>query len=242
MRYAVISDVHSNYEALKAVLDYLKSNPVDTIVCLGDITGYGASPRECIAEIRAQKNMVCLAGDHDLAACGNGAEHLSREAKMALEINKGMLLKEDTDYLASLKSSYHGDSELFVHASPRDNVNEYLFLVEKFQENMRFFKERICFIGHTHQPLLYEWAEPGKSGFYQTGEIFNLDADKRYIINVGSVGQPRDNNPMACLYFYDSKHLTVSVKRLPYNVQASQDKMSKAGIPPQLVMRLAMGV
>lgn len=163
-------------------------------------------------------------------------------ARDAAEINKNLISNDGLSYLGDLKETTSENDALFLHGSPKDPVNEYLFLVEKFEQNMALFKEKICFIGHTHQPLLYEYAGVGKSGFYQTGDIFNLEPDKRYIVNVGSVGQPRDNNPMACLVFFDSKHLTVSFKRLPYDTQKTKAKMDRLGLPAQLSMRLLMGV
>jgi predicted phosphodiesterase len=244
MRYAVISDIHSNFEALSVVLAYLKANPVDRIISCGDIVGYGPNPKECIDAVRALTNFESTLGNHDAAIAGKiDFSDFNKMAQEAVRINKALLTSDDYSYLAQLKDKISENDALFLHGSPRDPINEYLFLVEKFEENMERFREKVCFIGHTHQPLLYEFAgNPDKSGFYQTGDIFNLDPDKRYIVNVGSVGQPRDNNPMACLYFYDSKHMTVSVKRLPYETQKTSAKMMKLKLPAQLAQRLIMGV
>jgi predicted phosphodiesterase len=243
MRYAIISDVHSNLEALTTVINYLKTNPVDRIISCGDLVGYGPNPKECLEAVKGLKNFTSTLGNHDAAIAGKmDLSSFNKIASDAVGINKALLSSEDLDYLGSLKPLIGENDALFLHGSPRDPVNEYLFLVEKFEQNMSLFKEKICFIGHTHQPLLYEWAGPGKSGFDQTMDIFNLEPDKRYIVNVGSVGQPRDNNPMACLVFFDSIHKTVSFKRLPYDVQKTKAKMDKLGLPPQLSMRMLMGV
>lgn len=243
MRYAVISDVHSNLEALTAVINYLKANPVDRIISCGDLVGYGPNPKECVEMIKGLQNFTSTMGNHDAAIAGKiDFSSFNKMAQDSARINKALLSNEELDYLGSLNPTISENDALFLHGSPRDPVNEYLFLVEKFEQNMALFREKMCFIGHTHQPLIYEWAGPDKSGFYQTGDIYNLEPDKRYIINVGSVGQPRDNNPMACLVFFDSKHMTVSFKRLPYDVPKTKAKMDKLGLPPQMSMRLLMGV
>jgi predicted phosphodiesterase len=243
MRYAVISDIHSNLEALTAVLDYLKENPVDKIISCGDVAGYGPNPEECIEKLRGVKNFESVMGNHDAAICGlTGYFDFNKDAKSAAEINKKLLSISGASYLRLLKDRIQDGDALFLHGSPRDPLNEYLFLPEKFEENMPLFSSKVCFVGHTHQPMLFEWAKPGKFSFDQSGEIYNLEPDCRYIINVGSVGQPRDNNPMACICFFDSKHNTVSMKRVVYDVPTTQDKMVKAGLPQQLIMRLIMGV
>jgi len=243
MRYAVISDIHSNLQALTAVLDYLKVNKVDKIVCCGDIAGYGANPEECINAVRGLNNFETVMGNHDAAICGaREFQDFNKDAKASLEINKKLISKDGAAYLKSQKDRIQAEDAVFLHGSPRDPLNEYLFLAEKFEENIPLFKGKVCFVGHTHQPMLFEWEKQGEYGFDQSGDIYNLDPACRYIINAGSVGQPRDNNPMACVCFYDSKYNTVSMKRIPYDVAAAQDKMSKAGLPQQLIMRLAMGV
>jgi predicted phosphodiesterase len=243
MRYAVISDVHSNLEALTAVLDYLVANPVDKIICCGDIVGYGPSPKECIQKLKSVKNITCTFGNHDAAVTSRmNYINFNKDAKDSIEINRGLLAADDFAFLNSLKEQLSGEDALFLHGSPRDPLNEYLFLAEKFEENMPLFKQKICFVGHTHQPLLFEWASPGNSGFYQSGDIYNLEPDKRYIVNVGSVGQPRDNNPMACICFFDSKYMTASMKRVPYDVKKTREKMAKLKLSAQLSARLEMGV
>lgn len=243
MRYAVISDIHSNLEALTAVLDYLKVNKVDKIISCGDITGFGANPGECIGKLRGLNNFESVMGNHDAEICGlKDFQDLNRDARAALEINKKLVSQEDIVYLKSLKSAIQAEEAFFLHGSPRDPLNEYLFLAEKFEENINLFKGKVCFCGHTHQPMIFEWRKLDDYHFDQSGEIYNLEPNCRYIINVGSVGQPRDNNPMACVCFYDSKYNTVSMKRIAYDISAARDKMQKAGIPQQLVMRLALGV
>lgn len=244
MRYAIISDIHSNLEALESVLIYLQSNPVDKIISCGDIIGYGPNPVQCINKLKMLNNFISVIGNHDAAVLGKtDISNFNNDAKEAIKINKNMLSKNELDYLNSLKTSLSIDNTLFVHGSPRDPINEYLFLFEKFIQMMSFFKEKICFIGHTHHPIIFEYDINNNNGcFYQSIDIFELDNSKRYIINVGSVGQPRDNNPNSCVVFFDSKYMTISFKRLPYNIEKTQKKMAELNLPEKLIQRLSFGI
>jgi len=144
MRYAVISDIHSNLEALNAVFEFLQSNPVDKIVSCGDLVGYGPDPKQCINKLRALNNFSSVMGNHDAAVINKiDISNFNIDAKEAITINKNMLTKDELDYLNSLKTSVSENNLLFVHGSPRDPINEYLFLVEKFNQAMSFFKEKI---------------------------------------------------------------------------------------------------
>ncbi|HDQ26896.1 MAG TPA: metallophosphatase family protein, partial [bacterium] len=224
---------------------YLRKNPVDKIICCGDLTGYGPNPKECIALIKSLKNAECLMGNHDLAVIEPGTvEGFNADALKALEINVSMLDDNDREFIRSFKTSISENNTLFVHGSPNDPVNEYLFLIEKYEENVQSMKENICINGHTHQPIVYEW-NGKESGFYNVlrdPDIFNLEKTGKYIINAGSVGQPRDNKPAACVVFYDSKNLTVTFKRIPYDVSKTMEKMKSLGMPEKLYSRLAIGV
>lgn len=225
MRYAVISDIHSNLEALNSVLEFLQSNPVDKIISCGDIIGYGPNPKQCITKLRTLNNFTSVIGNHDAAIINKiDISNFNNEAKIAAKINKSMLSKDELEYLDSLKTTLSENNSLFVHGSPRDPINEYLFLFEKFNQVMSFFKEKICFVGHTHQPIVFEIDSKNNANFYQDVDVIKIENNKRYIINVGSVGQPRDNNPKACVVFFDTKYLTVSFKRLPYDIKKTQKK------------------
>ncbi len=246
MRYCVISDIHSNYEALTAVLDYLKTNPVDKIISCGDIIGYGPDPRLCIDAVKSLTNFRSVAGNHDAAASGRISDFdFNEPAKASLAANLKMMTEEDKNYLLMLDEFISENDVRFVHGSPRDCLNEYLFLVEKFRENMSYFPEKVCFVGHTHHPLIYIYDMSKAHGLCmnldEDLEIINLAQDKKYIINVGSVGQPRDYKPSACVVFYDTKSCTLTFKRISYNYKATQEKMIKLGMPRELIERLATG-
>jgi predicted phosphodiesterase len=243
MRYAIISDIHSNLEALNSVLEFLQLNHVDKIICCGDIVGYGPDPKQCINKLRSINNFSSVMGNHDAAIIDKtDISNFNNEAKEAIKINKSMMSKDEMDYLNSLKTTISENNSLFVHGSPRDPINEYLFLLEKFNEVMSFFTEKICFVGHTHHPIVFESNGNDNNIFFQNVDVFELEDNKRYIINVGSVGQPRDNNPQSSVVFFDTKYSTVSFKRLPYDIEKTQEKMSKLNMPDKLIQRLSFGI
>src|ERR1035437_8797814 len=159
MRYAIISDIHSNYEALAAFLDYIKTNPVDHIICCGDIIGYGASPHECIEKLRAIPNFRCIMGNHDAVAAGKiKTDGFNQEALTAMDINLTLLTPEDFGYLKSLPESISENDMLFVHGSPRSKITEYLFLMDKFKENNRVFFEIFFFFFFTPPPTFCQYS------------------------------------------------------------------------------------
>ncbi len=187
MRYAIISDIHSNLEALTAVLEFLTANPVDKIVCCGDIVGYGPNPKECIELIKSIDHCNVLMGNHDAAVCGKiDYSDFNMAAQVAVKINQDLLGPEEIAYLKSLKETLNENDIFFVHGSPKDPLNEYVFIIKKFEESIRYTRNKICFVGHTHQPIIFENFGPGKSTFYNVEKdpaIFNLEKEMRYMIN-----------------------------------------------------------
>ncbi|MCE5299662.1 MAG: metallophosphatase family protein [Spirochaetia bacterium] len=246
MRYAIISDIHSNLEAMTAVMDFLKVNPVDGIISCGDLIGYGPNPKECIELAKATPNMRSVVGNHDAASCGRiSADGFNDTARTALEVNQNLAGAQNLEYFKNLADFISENDLLFVHGSPRDRINEYLFMMHKFKENIDFFKERICFVGHTHHALLYQY-EFGSGNdscinIEENVEVFTLSPMKKYIINVGSVGQPRDGKPGSMVVFYDTKSMTLTFRRISYNYQATQTKMRALHLPEELIQRLATG-
>lgn len=246
MRYAVISDIHSNNEALTAFLDYIKVNPVDHIICCGDIIGYGASPHECIEKIKSIPNFRSILGNHDAIASGKlNTDGFNQDALAAIDINLSLLTPDDFNYIKSLPESISENDIFFVHGSPRAKTTEYLFLMDKFKENIRLFNESVCFVGHTHHPLIYQY-EMGTGqdvcmNIDDDMEVFILQQEKKFIINVGSVGQPRDSKASLCCTFYDTKSRTLTFKRIAYDVKTAQQKMRDLKMPETLISRLAIG-
>lgn len=237
---ALISDIHGNLEALEAVLAELGRRRPDRVLCLGDVVGYGASPNECLNHVRERCTLVLL-GNHDAAASGGPeAARFNIYARVAAEWTSKTLTRDNRDYLQRLPlTSSHG-STFLVHASPAC-PRDWEYLLDRFDAEPQFhyFEEPVCFIGHTHQPAIY-MADPGgcKSLPLSTSA---LDPNRRYIVNVGSVGQPRDHDPRACFLLHDESAGTIEYVRIAYDVEAAQAKIRAAQLPEVLAARLATG-
>ena len=242
MRYALISDIHGNIEALDAVLKDIKGAKVDEVICLGDLVGYGANPNECVAATREAAAAV-VAGNHDWAAVGKlGLDYFNAAARIAAEWTGDVLTEENRDYLAGLPlTATAGERILLVHSSPAapDEWN-YVFHPGQAARGFSAFSEPVCFIGHTHQPAVFT----DGGGFHlgrSLGE-FRMGGGTRYIVNVGSVGQPRDGNPKAAYCVYDSDKMTLNLRRAKYDVGRSSTKIVRNGLPRSLAERLPLGL
>lgn len=240
MRWAVFSDIHSNLEALEAVLAALSKERIDRYFCLGDIVGYGADPAECIARIKAL-SPVTIAGNHDWA-CVNlfGDAYFNQVAKDALLWTKRRLTNEDKQFLKDLEL-VHRDKELtLVHGSlcnPKEF--EYILDIYSAEKSFQLLQTKLCFIGHTHHPLVF--IKNGESYVYTFQSKIRIKRAEFYIVNTGSVGQPRDGNPDASYVIYDTESKELEIKRVAYNVSQAQDKIIQAGLPKMLAERLVWG-
>ncbi|PIV53636.1 MAG: metallophosphoesterase [Elusimicrobia bacterium CG_4_10_14_0_8_um_filter_37_32] len=244
MKYAIISDVHSNLEALQIVLEHIRNTGVDKVICLGDIVGYGPNPKECVDLVKAISNVEVVLGNHDAAIIDKTNIHSFNDyAKEAIRINKTLITNTELEYISSLKTINVESGLLFVHGSPRDHINEYLTTLNKLQENTEFFNEQICFVGHTHLPLIYAKLNSGE--YYvdnpENNQEFKLLDDRKYIINTGSVGQPRDHDSRCCFLYYDTEEKKITYCRLQYNIESVQKKMSDLQLPEFLITRLSYG-
>lgn len=240
MRSAFISDIHGNLEALEAVLGEIEESGVDAIVCLGDIVGYGANPNECIDLVRPLTERIVV-GNHDHAAVGlTDASYFNPWARAAVLWSGEMLTQEHRDYLAGLPFALVFDNQRYVHSSPSAPAEwRYVLSVQDVEHEFAAFSERICLLGHSHQPLL--GVEAGAECRVERDSAFTLEPTNRYIINAGSVGQPRDYDPRACYVIYDSDADRVEFHRVPYDIRRAQEKIQDAGLPPFLAERLSFG-
>ena len=245
MKYAIISDLHGNLEALQAVLDDA-SGKVDAVVCLGDIVGYNANPRECLRLVRETCALV-VAGNHDQAACGvRPYDDFNDWARQAMDWTRGQLSAAEVEYLRRLPcTAPFGAGWVAAHGSPR-HTDEYLFdgrgFAEAFDSLGRLRPEaRGCFVGHTHLPMVWARETGGRVTQVQVPpRLVTLDAACRYIVNPGSVGQPRNGNPLAA-YAILHDPTAVELRNVPYDVAAAQEKIYDAMLPPLLAERLAIG-
>jgi diadenosine tetraphosphatase ApaH/serine/threonine PP2A family protein phosphatase len=241
MKIALISDIHSNSEALAAVMAEIASLHVDEIYCLGDLVGYGPEPNECVTQIQETASLV-LAGNHDFAAVGlTPTDYFNRYARDAIDWTAHNMTPENNEFLAGLDITFQTENALFVHATPEDPGEwDYIFSQHDAERNFKAFSEQVCFIGHSHIPNIFIHSDSGsiESGTDTTIEFI---ASKRYIVNIGSVGQPRDLDPRASFGIFDSDARTFVLKRADYAVAITQDKIREAGLPRFLADRLSLG-
>ncbi len=241
MRLAIISDIHSNLEALQAVLSEIKKEQVDKIVCLGDIVGYGPNPNECTDIVRENCEHIVI-GNHDFA-CLNRTElfFFNRFAKEAIHWTLSQMSEEKLEFLSQLPFEFAWDHIRLVHANPYLPESwDYILSIDDAIFYFSKFKEQFCFIGHSHQPIVYMEDSDQKYFFSEDREI-KINPAFRYIINVGSVGQPRDNNPAAAFGILDTATGVFELFRVAYDVEKTQQKMLAAGLPEFLADRLLAG-
>lgn len=242
MIYGLISDVHANLEACEAVLADLSG--VDAYLCLGDLVGYGPDPGACLERVRRLPGLVCVVGNHDLAAAGKyDLNWFNPHARAAIEWTERQLTGEQKSYLAALPLTAEAGRALLVHGSLPDPM-EYLATVQDALNCFDAMPGTLCFLGHTH--LAECFRRRGSSLFcdhvplHSGGEIA-LESALRYLVNPGSVGQPRDGNPDASYGLWDTEARTIEIRRVPYDIAAVQRKMRQAGLPQYLADRLSRG-
>lgn len=235
----MISDVHSNLEALERVIESVEKS-VDRWVCLGDLVGYGANPNECVEIVRDLTSYV-IAGNHDRAAVGlTSTDYFNPLAKSAIVWTGRMLRKENRKYLKNLELTLRLGNSYFTHSSPSNpSAWQYIFSLDDAVYEFSHFKEKTCFIGHSHLAFAIREHE----GEYQIIEDsrFSLTENHRYLINVGSVGQPRDLDPRACCVLWDDEVGTLQFVRVEYDIEKVQKKIVDAGLPQFLADRLKYG-
>ncbi len=239
MLYAIISDVHANLEALEVCLREIdKINP-DRIICLGDLVDYCAQPNE-VTEIIKERCDVVILGNHDEAQFDYSlSDRFSANAYISSVYTRKVINLDYVEYFKTLLYSHSENDLLFVHASP--NLPErykYVLDLESAKINFESFDEKVCFIGHSHVPIIFE----EKENDFTIKEGGKLNKDCRYIINVGSVGQPRDGNPKLSFGVFDTENFDYRLVRLDYDIKTASDKILNEGLPDFLAMRLLGGV
>ena len=243
MIFAVISDIHGNLEALLSVYEYIKScrENIDKIICLGDIVGYGADPGECIKLTRDISDVI-IAGNHDFAVCEQtNINNFNDYAKEAVLWSRNALREDEIKFLKNLPFTFKEGNVNFVHSSLHSPESwRYLSAPSDTHIDFQIMEDEILFIGHTHVQVLFK--DTGENvEMLLPGEI-PLDAGKKYIINPGSVGQPRDRDPRAAFMIYDSDRKHVQSLRVEYDIEKAKSKILKAGLPDILATRLSRGV
>ncbi len=241
MRYAIISDIHGNLEAFEACLADMVCRQVDKLFFLGDIVGYGPDPNACI-ELLHDKADVWLAGNHDYAVLGlTDVAHFNPVAAAAVQWTKRAIKPEYRDYLKQCEVITVVDDMCLAHATPYEpEAWHYMFTLKDAELNFKHFDTRLCFVGHSHAPVIIGQDREGDCYIHQD-RILNLEESHRYIINEGSIGQPRDGDPDSCYAVYDSEKKQVELIRIAYDIAKVQQKIIAAGLPSRLAERLAVG-
>lgn len=240
MRYGIISDIHGNLEALEAAVHALSREEIDKYSCVGDIVGYGADPGECIKKTRGL-NAITICGNHDAASSGLiDTVNFTEPAKNAVKWTKRHLADNDTSFLRGLDFVFKNKHLTLAHGALEEPEEfHYIFDEEAALRTFNLMDTPVCFVGHSHRPLVLLH----KNNAVEISDDMkaNLSGDEKLIVNVGSVGQPRDGDPRLCYCIYDTDIGSVQLKRLPYDVDKAQRKIVDAGLPSAFAYRLGMG-
>jgi len=239
LRYAILSDIHANLPALEAVLEEIRVLGVDKYLCLGDIVGYGAQPRECLEIVQGLSERT-VAGNHDFAALGKiDIDNFNEHAREATLWTRRTLKEEDLDYLRSLPLVHHYDGFSIVHGtlySPE--LFDYIQTSYDAFLSISQLPGEVCFLGHSHIPVTFIQR---RFITYSFESEFTVESGTKVLVNVGSVGQPRDNNPNASYAIFDTAGRKVTLRRVAYDVGAAAASIREAGLPEVLGERLKIG-
>ena len=246
MRYLIFTDIHGNLEALNTVLNLAETKSIDRYLLLGDLVGYGADPEEVINKIQGIECISTIRGNHDKAVANiDSLEGFNAVAAAAIVWTRENLSDENMHFLSQLPKgplTVHENITL-CHGAPFDE-DYYIFGELDAAEAFAYIDTPLTFFGHTHLPFVYSLKNGLVKGSYISGneEKVVLEKDTKYLINPGSVGQPRDRNSLTSCAVYESEKNKVSFFRMKYDIKKAQDKIRKAGLPPSLAERLSLGV
>lgn len=244
MRYAVISDIHSNLEALEAFLKKVDTLGINEILCLGDVVGYNANPNECCAIMR-ERNARCIMGNHDSRAIGlEDTFGFNRYAEEAVLWTGRELTEENRNFLKNLPRSLIIENKFLVVHGWVNDTDRYIIGESATRENFELMKQfippvKLCFFGHTHVPVVY--VEGGEKADGSAIGPLRLSDKDSCLINPGSIGQPRDSDPRASFLVYDSKKSTIQFHRVEYDIKTAAEKVIAANLPRRLAERLRLG-
>ena len=232
--------MHGNLEALRAVLDDASAR-AEGVLCLGDVVGYGPDPTACV-ETLASRATAIVAGNHEQGVAGLlDLAWFNRNARLAVEWTRHTLDADHRAYLAALPLLAQVDDATLVHASPaRPEEWDYLVTANDGWEAFAAFSTRLCFVGHSHLPGVWSLGSSGPD--HEVGDVdVSFERGRRYIVNVGSVGQPRDRDPRAAYGVWDTDERRFTIRRVPYDLDATRKKIVEAGLPRVLADRLLSG-
>jgi diadenosine tetraphosphatase ApaH/serine/threonine PP2A family protein phosphatase len=236
VKVAILSDIHSNWHALVAVLEELPE--VDEILCLGDVVGYGGDPKRCVDEV-TKRGWMTLVGNHDRACTDPDIlSWFNDDAASAIRWTHQQLGARRLKWLKDLPEATIRHDTLLVHASPRDPIYEYILDDASAAANLALLDDQVCFHGHTHVPGIFAFRNGGVGHQYQLG-VRKLEGPA--LVNPGSVGQPRDGNPDASYGIWDVEAGSFEFRRVSYDREAAKQAIMKAGLPERFAARLDLG-
>jgi predicted phosphodiesterase len=244
MKTAFISDIHSNYQALNSVLNYIHQEKAERIYCAGDIAGYCAQPNECISRLM-EENVISVKGNHDEAVLSkNDPDNFSGPATEAIKWQKSVINDKSVKFLEVLRGSLvlNDISIRITHGSP-DSPELYKYILSggDVREDFESFDEQICIVGHSHKPVIFRQEIKTRQCGEISGNGVKIEEGYKYIINLGSVGQPRDGNPKACVYIYDTDRKIFIRTRHEYDISGAQQQIMATPLPVVLAERLEEG-
>lgn len=242
MRYALFGDIHANLEALEVVMAEYEKEGVDKYICLGDIVGYGANPKECLDWVREVcKDNLVVAGNHDHAICGKlNIDFFNSYARQAVLWTREQLAEDDIEYLRSLELVHKLDDVLtIVHGTLNfPEMFDYITTSYDAHLTLELLDTPVCFLGHSHVPVTFF---QGPTVTFSMEPEVDIRPDRKTLVNIGSVGQPRDENPKAAYALYDTELQKVWVRRIDYDIEKAGKKIIAAGLPEILAERLRYG-
>ncbi len=239
MKVIIISDIHGNLEALNKVLEYIdKLEDEKRVVCLGDIVGYGPDPAECFKIVKSFTDKICL-GNHEDSILDTGYDdQINKHARESIRWTRCILDEEIKEVIKELPFSIEEENILYVHASPDNPMRwRYITNARDAYSSLIEMKHSLCFVGHSHIPGIYSY-----HALQRNSDKASLYKDDKTIVNVGSVGQPRDGSPMLSFAVFDDDNWNVEIVRLEYDYNKTMAKIKKANLPLLLAERLAKGL
>ncbi len=240
MKLAIISDIHGNFDAFQKVLEDIKTARINQVVCLGDCIGYGAEPEAVVSEVR-RRQIPTILGNHELAACNSRQlDWFNPMARSSIIKTLTMLSPDSMNFIRKLPNSSVTNECRCVHGYPPDSVRTYLFQKKPYQllKTFKSMKERICFVGHTHNLEIIQFDGRQVERRHVGEGPIPLNPDRKYIVNVGSVGQPRDGNNNAKYVIYDPQNNQIEVRFIAYDIASAVAKIKAAGLPQAHANRL----
>ena len=242
MRYGIVSDIHSNRDALDAVLAAMQAERLDRWLCCGDLVGYAAEPAACVQAVRAAAHAV-VAGNHDWAVAGTlSTDRFHPEAAAAVRWTAAHLSPADRAYLAGLPLTWSDDQVTLAHGTlHHPDAFDYLLDEDRAAQSFMVQATPVAFVGHTHVPVIYACGPDGDIRLLHDRAVA-LQPGVRYLVNVGSVGQPRDHDAQAAYAVYDTDARRLELTRVPYPIARAQEKIRAAGLPDRCADRLGRGI